>query len=334
MSQQAAAQTALQTQHIRPDEWGIMTQQADALVKTGFLPQAIKNKEQALAIIMTGRELGIPPMASFSTINVIQGKPTVSPQLMLALINRSGQLEDMRLETGDEGATCTMKRRGRQAYTARFGPQEAQAMGLAAKDNYKKQAPTMFKWRAVADAARTVFPDVVLGLYTPEEMGADVRVTETGEMLLEEAAPADPPPPKQPHFRDAKAAVWSSVQAGAPVTDADERHALVEQILPLAEACGVSRERLDASVEKRLGVAGGLEVCDEEQLRTVLGGLQVRREELELQANILAVVEEQGSAQLLSEHLAARYEGRSVEKLRVEELREVVEFLTSDAPVF
>lgn len=166
-------------------EWAMMKEQADMLVKTGFLPPSIKNADQAVAIILTGRELNIPAMAALNNINVIQGKPTISPQLMLALINRSRQLESLEVVTGAEGAIVTMKRRGRAPYVAKFGPEEAKAMGLDSKDNYKKQAGTMYQWRAVAMAARTVFPDVILGLYTPEEMGAPVAVGDTGEMVVE-----------------------------------------------------------------------------------------------------------------------------------------------------
>jgi hypothetical protein len=126
--------------------------------------------------------LGIGAMAALNTINVIQGKPTISPQLMLGLINRSGELEDIKIDTSAQGATCVIKRRGRSAYTAKFGPAEAAAMGLNGKDNYKKQAATMYKWRAVADACRATFADVLLGLYTPDEMGATTDV-ETGEIV-------------------------------------------------------------------------------------------------------------------------------------------------------
>ena len=164
------------------DDWAIMREQASLLVTTGFLPQAIKTPEQAVAIILTGRELGIGTMAALNNIAIIQGKPTVSPQLMLALVNRSGQLEDISIQSGAEGATCTIKRRGRAPYVARFGPKEAQAMGLAGKDNYKKQPGTMYKWRAVAEAVRFTFSDMTLGLYTPEEMGAQTDV-ETGEVI-------------------------------------------------------------------------------------------------------------------------------------------------------
>lgn len=175
--------TAIQT--IQPSEYDIIRDQAQALVKTGFLPPAIKTPEQALAIILTGRELGIPAMAALNTINVIQGKPTVSPQLMLALIERSGQLEDIEILTGDDYVQVTMQRKNRTEHTERFGKTEAQAMNLFGKDNYKKQPLVMYKWRAVAACARTVFPDVILGLYTPEEMGADVSISDDGEMTVQ-----------------------------------------------------------------------------------------------------------------------------------------------------
>lgn len=170
-----------------PNEFAIMREQAQSLVKTGFLPNAIKTPEQALAIILTGRELGIPAMAALNTINVIQGKPTVSPQLMLALIERSGQLEDIQIEATETGATVTMKRKGRSAHSETFGATEAQRLGLLSKDNYKKQAAVMYRWRAVASCARVVFPDVILGLYTPDEMGATVN--EDGEIVTEPTAP-------------------------------------------------------------------------------------------------------------------------------------------------
>ena len=167
-------------------EFAVMLRQAEMLVKTNFLPQAIKSPEQALAIMLTGRELGIPAMAALNTINIIQNKPTISPQLMLALIERSGQLEDIRIQPKNstngtiDYVSCTMKRKGRSDHTEIFGMLEAVKLQLNNKDNYKKQPATMFKWRAVAACARVVFPDVILGLYTPDEMGAEV--TETGEV--------------------------------------------------------------------------------------------------------------------------------------------------------
>lgn len=170
--------------------WSAMQEQARMLVKSGFLPPSINTPEKAVAIALTAKELGIGMMEGFRSINVIQGKPTVSPHLMLALANRTGQVEDMKIETTDEKCVVTIKRKGRTAYTCEFGKAEASAMGLSGKDNYKKQPKTMFQWRALAANLRVTFPDVVLGLYTPDEMGANVSVGENEEMIVKEAETA------------------------------------------------------------------------------------------------------------------------------------------------
>lgn len=124
-------------------------------------------------------------MTALRTIDVIQGKPTVSPQLMLGLINASGQLENIEIvETrNNQAVSCTMKRRYKTSHTEIFGFEEANKLGLTQKDNYKRQPMVMFRWRAVAACARVVFPDVVLGIYTAEEMGKEVEFTQDGEVI-------------------------------------------------------------------------------------------------------------------------------------------------------
>lgn len=171
-------------------EFGVMVQQADLLVKSGFLPNSIRTPQQAVAIMMMGRELEIGPWAAFNGINVIQGKPTISPQLMLALINRSGELEDMTVEGDDKACTVTMTRKGRSPHGETFTMKDAAAQGLANKGNWQKMPATMLKWRAVSACSRVVFPDVIIGFYTPEEIDADVIVDmETGEVIEHSAPP-------------------------------------------------------------------------------------------------------------------------------------------------
>jgi hypothetical protein len=84
----------------------------EMLVRSRMIPSSINSPEAAAAIIMKGHELGIGPMQAFDSISVIQGKPTISPQLMLALIERSGLLEDMQVEENPDSCRITMKRRG------------------------------------------------------------------------------------------------------------------------------------------------------------------------------------------------------------------------------
>jgi hypothetical protein len=176
------------------DEFGAMLQMADVLVKSQFLPQSVKTKEQAVTIMMVGRELNIPPWQAINGVSVIQGRPTVAPQLMLSLIRRSGLQEDIQIVPSKDCYTVTMKRKGETAHTETFTMDDATRMGLAIKDNWKKQPMTMLKWRAVAACARVVYPDVIMGLYTPEELAPDsVRISEDGEMEYVQVAIVERP---------------------------------------------------------------------------------------------------------------------------------------------
>ena len=216
---------------IVPSDWSLMQQQASTLVASGFLPKAIDTPQKAIAIIMLGRELGIAPWAALTGINVIQGKPAASPQLMLALIYRSGQLEDMRIE--DDGQTCTvhMKRKGRALHTESFSMDDAKRMmtteyvngnkrsiPLADKYNWQQMPAVMRKWRAVAACARIVFADVILGMYTLDELGVDVDADDQGNMTVIDVRPEPPHPQQNGHEPETVSVEQSSAKVSVQPT--------------------------------------------------------------------------------------------------------------------
>lgn len=152
---------------------------AKELIKSGLLPPPLNTPEKVKVVIVTGKELGMPMMEAVQRIQVIQGKPALSPQGMMALIERSGVLENIEINSQKDFCEVTMKRKGRTSYTSRFGKEEAAAMFLISKDNYKKQAQTMYRWRAIAACARVVCPDVIGGMYLAEEVASHTDVEET-----------------------------------------------------------------------------------------------------------------------------------------------------------
>lgn len=176
-------------QIIKPTDFTTLSQLADIATQSTYVKA---NKAQAMFIMLKGVELGLSPLQALDGINIIQGKPTISPQLMLALINRSGELEDMKIDSTDALCTVTMKRKGRSSHTETFSLEDAKKMQLMEKDNYKKQPKTMMKWRAVSACARIAFPDVIQGVYTPEEMGAEVAEDDSGDIVM--IAPPEPTP--------------------------------------------------------------------------------------------------------------------------------------------
>ncbi len=81
------------------DEWRLLEVQALRLSQSSLLPSGItkgKNKDQIQAdlivIGMTARELRIPMMHALNSVHVIEGKPSLSAELMVALILRGGHM--------------------------------------------------------------------------------------------------------------------------------------------------------------------------------------------------------------------------------------------------
>lgn len=188
-----------------------MMQKAEVLIASGLLPAHLRKPEQVVAVMLRGRELGIGPMEALTSINVIQGKVTSSTQLMLALIYRSGYLEDIDMQRGDP-AVCMMKRKGMKPHTVKFGTPDARAMGLMGKDNYKKQPATMFLWRAIAMCARVVFPDVVGAVYTPDELGMEIQ-SDTAEQRVSDWEVIESPTTAYVHESDPRLARVRSLQS-------------------------------------------------------------------------------------------------------------------------
>lgn len=159
---------------------------------SGLLPRGIASPEAAFTIIATGAELGLSPMASLRSIHVIEGKPVLSAALIAGIVQRRPDLcEGFALvESSDTIATYETTRRGQAPVRMSFTIEQAQRARLTDKDNWKKYPHAMLRARASAELARAVYPDVVGGLYDPDEIpGAEVRTVEP--------RPVVQPPPRR-----------------------------------------------------------------------------------------------------------------------------------------
>lgn len=164
---------------LMPQNMDEVLKSADFLAKSALIPQGLRGKPADVAVIvMQGMELGIGPMQALQNIACVNGKPTSEGKLLLALIQSRCPEAKIEIETSPTKATVKMTR-GQNSYTAVWDIERARKLGLMDKPNYKSQPETMLKWRAVADAARTLFSDVVLGLLTNDE-AEDVRADENG----------------------------------------------------------------------------------------------------------------------------------------------------------
>jgi len=163
--------------------WDVMKKQGAELLKSGFIPSSIKSPEQFLAVILKGRELGLPPMYSCAHIVIIQGKPTMSAEVMLAMIFKNCPGTKIQyLEVTNDRCTIKASRPGGEPSTFSFSMADAKAAGLDTKENWRKYPRAMLRSRCISELARSLFPDCVAGVsYTAEELGANVN--EDGEVV-------------------------------------------------------------------------------------------------------------------------------------------------------
>lgn len=203
-----SAQTALE-----PNSVNEAFYLAEKLVQSGLLGRSIQKPESALAIILAGRELGLTAMQSLRSIHIIEGKPTLSADLMVALVKRSPTCQYFKLvESTAKIATYETDRAGEGVTRMSFTVEQAQNAGLMGKDNWRKYTDAMLRARCIAALARAVYPDLLAGIYEPDELEREpapvarvVSARQPERVKVEE--PVQPAPEEQTD--DEKIAQWT-----------------------------------------------------------------------------------------------------------------------------
>jgi len=154
-------------------KWQEVKAKLSAYIKSGMLPKAVNTPEKAMLIAAKGAELGLSPVYSLTHINVIQGKPTISSELMLSLaLKRCPDMEIIYEQHNTEG--CKIKaRRSKDSKLSEFSftIEDAKRAGLSSKDNWRNYPQDMCRNRAISQMCRALFPDAIAGCsYTPEEL--------------------------------------------------------------------------------------------------------------------------------------------------------------------
>lgn len=172
----------LQTTGLRITNITELTEVGSMLAKCGYFTDA-RDAAQAAVKVMAGLEIGIPAFASMTGIAIIKGKPTLSANLMCAVIKRSGKYDYRVIEHSRTGCKIDFFQGQVKIGTSEFTADDARDAGLLNNDNWKKYPRNMMFARAVSNGARWYCPDAFMGsvVYTPEEMGA--HVDEEGNVI-------------------------------------------------------------------------------------------------------------------------------------------------------
>ena len=174
---------------------------AQIIIDAGWVKPGTKQTDVMLRVLK-GQEVGIPAIEASNTISVINGKPSIYGDGQLAVVRKSGLLEDIdehfeKAEDGTTVAVCTVKRRGQKTpHTTRFGYGDAKRAQLAGKAGPWTNNPgRMCQMRARAFNLRDMFPDVLCGLWSGEE--AEDIDRDAISVPAEAAAPLAPPAPRR-----------------------------------------------------------------------------------------------------------------------------------------
>jgi hypothetical protein len=186
-------------------EWEQFKHQVERARSNGMIPAGVKTAEQALAIALKGRELGMQPMYALSQLYVVHGKVGMQAEAMRAKVFEMYPTARIEYITPPEKrhreASFRFVRPGGGEQIFTFDIEDAFHAGLVRKDKngrdgYSAAAgkapwdtarPDMLMARCTSKGVRIVFPECVMGCsLTPEELESiDVTPTQTSTQDLE-----------------------------------------------------------------------------------------------------------------------------------------------------
>jgi hypothetical protein len=146
----------------------------------------VKTPDQAMALMLIAQAEGLHPAIAARDYHVINGRPALRADAMLARFQAAGG----KVEWGEYTDTKVVGKFSHPsggsveiAWTTKM----AQDAGLTRNPTWKSYPRQMLRSRCISEGIRTVFPGVLVGTYTPEE--------------VEDMAPAvrqAPPPAPEP----------------------------------------------------------------------------------------------------------------------------------------
>jgi hypothetical protein len=146
---------------------GDLQTMARALAKSGLF--GVKTEDQAMALMIVAQAEGRHPGSVASDYHIIQGRASLKSDSMLARFQQAGGKVEWHDHTNDKvSATFSHPQGG--ALRIDWDMARAKAAGLGSKDNWRQYPRQMLRARVISEGVRAVFPAVLNGMYTPEEV--------------------------------------------------------------------------------------------------------------------------------------------------------------------
>jgi len=145
-----------------------MTLMADSIAKSGLF--GMKNVNEVLALMLVAQAEGLHPATAARDYHIIQGRPALKADAMLARFQQAGGKVDWTDYT-DQIVTGIFTHPNGGTLKLSWSIEQATKAGLNKPGSgWSKYPRAMLRARVVSEGIRSVYPGCVIGTYTPEEV--------------------------------------------------------------------------------------------------------------------------------------------------------------------
>lgn len=144
-----------------------MERMAAVIAQSGLF--GIKTPTQALALMLIAQAEGLHPATAARDYHVINGRPALKADAMLAKFQAAGGKVQWH-EYTDVSVAATFSHPQGGAVKIGWTIDQAGRAGLTGRDVWKQYPRAMLRARVISEGIRTVYPGVLAGMYTPEEV--------------------------------------------------------------------------------------------------------------------------------------------------------------------
>jgi hypothetical protein len=145
-----------------------MTVMADSIVKSGFY--GFKTKEQVMAVMLVAQAENKHPASVVQEYDIIQGKPALKSQAILARFQLSGGSVQWD-EVTNKKVKGTFKHPQGGSLTVEWTIEMAKQAGIYREGSgWSKYPEDMLRARVISRAVRSIYPACILGHYATEEV--------------------------------------------------------------------------------------------------------------------------------------------------------------------
>ena len=137
-----------------------------AVAKSGLF--GVKTPDQAMALMLVAQAEGMHPAIAARDYHVINGRPTLRADAMLARFQQAGGKVEWG-EYTDQRVVGTFSHPQGGSVRIEWTTKMAQDAGLTRNPTWKSYPRQMLRARCISEGIRTIYPGVAIGTYTPEE---------------------------------------------------------------------------------------------------------------------------------------------------------------------